>query len=141
MLLSCEIRCEVPERLFIPHPNGIVTGGAVELGNDVVLLQQVTLGCRSAYAGVTEDDGDPRLGEGVYIGPGARILGPITIGEWSIIGANAVVTASVPAYSIVVGYNKVLELTTRDIQQPTKPLNVPGPVTNIGTQESATSDR
>ena len=113
--LACEIRCGVPERLFIPHPNGIVTGGEVQLENDVVLLQQVTLGCRSAYARVDENDGDPTLKEGVYVGPGAKILGRITVGEWSIVGANAVITENIPAYSIVVGHNKLLATTTREL--------------------------
>src|SRR4051794_31223925 len=57
--LSCEIRCPVPERLFLPHPNGIVAGNHTRLANDVVLLQQVTLGCRNAYSGLPEEDGDP----------------------------------------------------------------------------------
>jgi serine O-acetyltransferase len=116
LLIGCEIRCHVPERLFIPHPNGIVTGNNVRLGNDIVLLQQVTLGCRSAYSHVTKDDGDPTLEAGVFVGAGARILGRVTIGEWSIIGANAVITEDVPAYSIAVGYNKLLQMTTRDLQ-------------------------
>jgi serine O-acetyltransferase len=101
--------------LFIPHPNGIVTGGEVQLENDVVLLQQVTLGCRSAYAGNSKNDGDPTLKEGVYVGPGAKILGRITVGEWSIVGANAVITENVPAYSIVVGHNKLLPTTTKEL--------------------------
>jgi len=113
--LACEIRCDVPERLFIPHPNGIVTGGRVQLENDVVLLQQVTLGCRSAYTGTSENDGDPTLKEGVYVGPGAKILGRITVGEWSIVGANAVLTEDVPAYSIVVGHNKLLRTSSREL--------------------------
>ncbi|MDR3458982.1 MAG: serine acetyltransferase [Verrucomicrobiae bacterium] len=113
LVLACEIRCDVPERLFIPHPSGIVTGTRVQISNDVVLLQQVTLGCRSAYQGGVPDDGDPTIEEGVYVGPGAKILGRVTIGAWSIIGANAVVTASVPPHSIVVGHNKILPQTTK----------------------------
>ena len=62
-----------------------------------------------------KDDGDPILKEGVYVGPGAKILGRITIGEWSIIGANAVVTESVPAYSVVVGHNKVLRMKSTEL--------------------------
>jgi serine O-acetyltransferase len=116
LLLGCEIRCKVPERLFIPHPNGIVTGGHVVLQDNVVLLQQVTLGCRNAYAHVTCDDGDPTLEEGVFVGAGAKILGRVVIGRWSIIGANAVITENVPAFSIVVGYNNVLEQSTQQLR-------------------------
>lgn len=115
LLLACEIRSQVPERLFIPHPAGIVVGNGARIANDVVLLQQVTLGCVNAYAGVAKNDGDPTLEEGVYVGPGARILGRVTIGAWSIIGANAVVTKSVPAHSIVVGHNKILAASTKDL--------------------------
>jgi len=115
LMLGCQIACAVPKRLFIPHPLGIVTGEQAQLADDVVLLQQVTLGCKSPYAGVMKDDGDPILKEGVYVGPGAKILGRITIGEWSIIGANAVVTESVPAYSIVVGHNKVLRMKSTEL--------------------------
>ena len=115
LLLGCEIRSQVPERLFIPHPTGIVVANGARIANDVVLLQQVTLGCVNAYAGLAKTDGDPTLEEGVYVGPGARILGRITIGAWSIIGANAVVTQSMPAYSIVVGHNKILPTSTKDL--------------------------
>jgi serine O-acetyltransferase len=116
LLLACEIRSEVPERLFIPHPAGIVVGNGARIGNNVVLLQQSTLGCRSAYANTLAEDGDPTLEAGVYVGPGARILGRVTIGAWSIIGANAVVTENVPPYSIVVGHNQVLSATTNDLK-------------------------
>jgi len=77
-------------------------------------MHQVTLGCRSAHAGVSPDDGNPVLDQGVYVGPGARVLGNIWIGEWSIVGANAVVTKSIPPNSIVVGYNKVLSKPTKE---------------------------
>src|SRR5262245_35218664 len=72
LIMGCQISCAVPERLFIPHPLGIVTGEQARIANDVVLLQQVTLGCKSPYAGVIKDDGDPTLEEGVYVGPGAK---------------------------------------------------------------------
>jgi serine O-acetyltransferase len=114
LLLACEIRSEVPKRLFIPHPAGIVVANGARIGNDVALLQQVTLGCRSAYADSVANDGDPTLEVGVYVGPGAKILGQVTIGAWSIIGANAVVTENIPPYSVVVGYNKILSETTVD---------------------------
>jgi serine O-acetyltransferase len=112
LVIGCEIRSPVPARLFLPHPNGIVVGNSARIANDVVLLQQVTLGCHYAYADSMTVDGDPTLEEGVYVGPGAKILGRVTIGAWSVIGANAVVTISVPAHSIVVGHNKILAART-----------------------------
>lgn len=108
LLLNCEIACEVPDRLFIPHPSGIVAGRESELSNDVVLMQQVTLGCRRPYCNDIKEFGYPILKEGVYVGAGAKVMGRVIIGEWAIIGPNAVVTIDVPAYSVVVGYNKIL---------------------------------
>jgi serine acetyltransferase len=111
LLLNCQIGCRVPERLFIPHPSGIIVDSDWQIHNDVVLLQQVTLGAITPYVPKDSkpDEPFPILGEGVYVGPGAKLLGHITVGEWSVIGANAVVTISVPPYSIVVGHNRILE--------------------------------
>jgi len=120
LLLGCEIRSPIPQRLFLPHPNGIVIGNHVEIADDVALMQQATLGCRAAYADVIKNDGDPVIEQGAYIGPGAKVLGKIRIGAWSIIGANAVVTENVPPHSTVVGFNKILQRT--EILPPTEPV-------------------
>jgi serine O-acetyltransferase len=87
------------------------------IGNDVVLLQQVTLGVVGPYyhSEIDPTKVDPILKDGVYVSPGAKILGHITIGEWSVIGANAVVTTDVPPYSIVVGYNRILERKSSEL--------------------------
>ena len=105
----------------MPHPTGIVVGSTARIANDVVLMQQVTLGCRSAYAGIMKGDGDPTINKGAYIGPGAKVLGKISIGAWSIVGANAVVTENVPPYSIVVGHNKILPRTSYEVFSTSKP--------------------
>lgn len=103
-LLGTEIACALPESLFLPHPYGIIVGGPVRLGNYVVLMHQVTLGGKSPHLGDHEyDDQFPVLEEGVYVGAGAKVLGNCTIGEWSIIAANAVVVADVPPYSVAGG--------------------------------------
>jgi serine O-acetyltransferase len=117
-LIGCDIGCTIPDRFFIPHPNGVVVDTLCQISNDVVLLQQVTLGGLNPYhdSTIRVEDVDPILKEGVYVGPGAKILGHITIGEWSIIGANAVITKDIPPFSIVVGYNKILEKKTKDIK-------------------------
>ena len=53
----------------------------------------------------------PILEEGVYVSMGAKVLGPVTIGAWSVIGANAVVTEDVPPFSTVFGNNRILRST------------------------------
>jgi serine O-acetyltransferase len=73
-------------RLF--HPVGVVVGPGCTVGARCTLMQGVTLG---AGAG-----GSPTLGDGVFVGPGAAVLGALKIGDRSVIGANSVVVASVP---------------------------------------------
>jgi serine O-acetyltransferase len=82
--------------LFLPHPNGIVMHRDVVIGANCMIMQQVTIG-QLAEGGV------PRLGNGVYVGAGAKIIGPVTIGDGAAIGANAVVLSDVPAHSTAVG--------------------------------------
>jgi len=109
--LGCEIsfNCKIPQRLFLAHPNGIVVGAHTELGENVVLNHQVTLGGKNPhFNGKSVEKEYPVLKEGVYVGAGAKILGHIIIGEWAIIGANAVVTKDVPPYATVVGFNKII---------------------------------
>jgi len=82
--------------LLIPHPNGIVVHPDAEIGPNCLLFQQVTLG-------TTTRPGLPRLGANVDVGAGARILGPVTVGDHARIGANAVVLDDVPARVVVAG--------------------------------------
>jgi serine acetyltransferase len=117
LLLGCDIRCEIPSSLFIPHPTGIIVDTHCVLGNNVVLLQQVTLGVQYPYGRIANEIRDPVLKDGVYVGPGAKILGQITVGEWSVIGANAVITCDVPANSIAVGHNKILKMSTLELER------------------------
>lgn len=83
--------------LVLPHPNGIVIHPDSEIGPNCLLFQQVTLGTVEGRAGA------PRLGLHVDIGAGARILGPVHIGDHAVIGANAVVLKDVPAHATAVG--------------------------------------
>ena len=107
--LGTDIGCDLPERLFLPHPFGIIVGAFSELGNDVTLNHQVTLGGKDPWCTKEDIRGEfPKLRDGVYVGAGAKILGGITVGEWAIIGANAVVTKDVPAGATVVGYNHII---------------------------------
>jgi serine O-acetyltransferase len=90
---------KIGPRFFIDHGMGVVIGETAEIGADVTLYHGVTLG------GVRMEKGKrhPTLGDGVVVGTGAKVLGAITIGEGSRIGANAVVVRSVPPNSVVVG--------------------------------------
>jgi len=85
--------------LFIDHGMEVVIGETSEIGEDVTLFHGVTLGGTSLKKGKRH----PTLGDGVVVGTGAKILGAITIGDCSRVGANAVVVRSVPADSVVVG--------------------------------------
>ena len=89
----------IGQGLFIDHGMGVVIGETAEIGQDVTLYHGVTLGGTSLEKGKRH----PTLGDRVVVGAGAKILGAITIGEDTRIGANAVVVKSVPANSVVVG--------------------------------------
>lgn len=84
---------------FIDHGMGVVIGETSEIGANVTLYHGVTLGGTSLNKGKRH----PTLGEGVVAGAGAKILGAITVGAFSRIGANAVVVKDVPPNSVVVG--------------------------------------
>lgn len=94
--LPCEAR--VGRRLVIEHFGGIVVSGDAVIGDDVVLRHGVTLGLRR-----TGTAGAPVVGNGVDIGAGAKILGPVRIGDGAVIGANAVVLCDVPPGALAVG--------------------------------------
>jgi serine O-acetyltransferase len=85
--------------LFIDHGAGVVIGETAEIGRDVTLYHGVTLGGTSWNKGKRH----PTLGDGVLVGAGAKILGPISIGAGVRVGANSVVVADVPAGYTVVG--------------------------------------
>ena len=83
--------------LHLPHPNGIVVHPDAPIGPNCLLMQQVTLGLDGTRAGA------PRLGGHVDIGAGAKMLGPVTIGDDATVGANAVVLCDVPPGHLAVG--------------------------------------
>jgi serine O-acetyltransferase len=89
----------IGQGLFIDHGMGVVIGETAEIGEDVTLYHGVTLGGTSLQKGKRH----PTLEDRVVVGAGAKILGAITIGADTRIGANAVVVKSVPANSVVVG--------------------------------------
>lgn len=85
--------------LFIDHGMGVVIGETTEIGDNVTLYQGVTLGGR----GMEKGKRHPTIGHNVLIGAGAKVLGPITIGEGARLGAGAVILRSVPPKTTVVG--------------------------------------
>jgi serine O-acetyltransferase len=89
----------IGRRFFIDHGMGVVIGETAEIGDDVMLYHSVTLGGRTRDGGKRH----PTLEDGVAVGAGAKILGPITVGARSVVGANAVVTRDAPADSVLVG--------------------------------------
>ncbi len=89
--------------LQMPHPNGIVVHPDSKIGPNCLLFQQVTLGTGSRQ-------GLPILGAGVQVGAGAKILGGVHIGDFAMIGANAVVVTDVPAGATAVGVPAVVKL-------------------------------
>jgi serine O-acetyltransferase len=90
---------KIGPRFFIDHGIGVVIGETAEVGADVTLYHGVTLGGTSLSKGKRH----PTLEDRVVVGAGAKLLGAITIGEDTRIGANAVVVQSVPPNSVVVG--------------------------------------
>jgi serine O-acetyltransferase len=96
----------IGRRLFIDHGMALVVGETTEIGDDVTLYQGVTLGGVAPSvnsAAQVHRKRHPTLRNGVIIGSGAQVLGPITVGEGARVGANAVVVADVPAGVTVVG--------------------------------------
>ena len=95
-LNGCDIawQATILPGLRLDHPAGVVIGPAVRVGASCTLMQGVTLG---------DNAGAPMLGDRVYVAPGAIVIGPVSIGDDAFVGANSVVTKSVPADSVVFG--------------------------------------
>ena len=85
--------------IFIDHGHGVVIGETAEIGENVILYQQVTLG----GIGFSSGKRHPTLGGNIVVGAGAKILGAITIGDDTIIGAGAIVVKDIPDHAVVVG--------------------------------------
>ena len=96
----------IGERFFVDHGMGVVIGETAQIGDDVTLYHDVTLG---GVAPSVDSDSQrnqkrhPTLNDGVIVGSGAQILGPITVGKNARVGANAVATKDVPSGVTVVG--------------------------------------
>jgi serine O-acetyltransferase len=100
----------IGRRFFIDHGMGVVIGETAEIGDDVTLYHGVTLG------GTTWNKGKrhPTLGKGVVVGAGAKILGPLVVGDYAKVGSNAVVVKDVPPGATAVGIPARIIMEERD---------------------------
>jgi serine O-acetyltransferase len=90
---------EIAGGLYIPHPYGIIVNRRSQIGENCNIAQHVTIGLKSR----DPNKGCPVLGNRVYVGPGAVIIGGINVGDDVAIGANCVVVKDVPSRAVVVG--------------------------------------
>ncbi len=105
----------IGRRLFIDHGMGVVIGETAVVGDDVLIYHGVTLGGTSLSAAKRH----PTIGERVAIGAGAKVLGPVTIGSDSIVGANAVVVRDAPPGSVLTGIPATVRPRTPDVADAT----------------------
>lgn len=108
LLFGCG--CELPASacqgggMLLPHLNGIVINPSACVGSGCAIYHQVTIG-----AGENNGTfGSPRLGDNVVVYAGAKIIGPISVGNDVVIGANAVVTKNIVSGATVVGANRIV---------------------------------
>ncbi|HYL23633.1 MAG TPA: serine acetyltransferase [Burkholderiales bacterium] len=111
-LLNCRLDCRLRSPLLMPVPMGIVIERGVELGSRVTVMHHVTIGRKDPVAPLGQGGKLAVIEDNVFIGAGAKVLGPVRIGRGAIVGANAVVTRDVPSYCTVVGANRILGIET-----------------------------
>ena len=114
ILTGIDLPCEVTigRRLIIEHFGGIIISGDTIIGDDVIIRNGVTIGLKR-----TNNPGAPVIGNRVDIGTGAKILGPISIGDDVVIGANAVVLQNIPANSLAVGVPAIIKSRQAKIKE------------------------
>jgi serine O-acetyltransferase len=109
-LYCCEINCiEIDKSVMFAHHARGCTIIASKICENVVILQNVTIGTNMKYNKATcewENVGNPIISKNVVIADGAKILGPIIIGENSVVAAGAIITKNIPANSIAYGVNQ-----------------------------------
>ncbi|EGQ7964062.1 TPA: serine acetyltransferase [Vibrio vulnificus] len=103
---NCEVShtAKIHPTVRFGHPTGVIIGSNVTIGAGSVIYQQVTLGSNFKKG----DNQMPVIGERCVIAAGAKVIGKVSIGDGSIVGANAVVTKDVPSSTVVIGANRVL---------------------------------
>ena len=112
---------KIGRRLVIDHGTGIVIGATAEIGDDCLIYQGVTLG----GTGAQKEKRHPTLGNNVMVGCGAKVLGPVKVGDNARMAANSVVLREVPANSTVVGVpGRVVRLNGEKLDQ----IHTPDPI-------------
>jgi len=105
---------QIGKRFFIDHGYGVVIGETVKIGDDVMIYHDVTLGALGWWKANGKAKRHPTIGNKVVIGTGAKILGPVKVGDQAKIGVAAVVIHDVPAKAVVAGsLGKLLKKTYR----------------------------
>ncbi len=102
LLTGIEIHpgASIGKGFFIDHGSGVVIGETAEIGENVLVYHQVTLGNANPSSSGKRH---PTIGSNVVIGAGAKLLGPVIVGDFSVIGAGTIVTKDIPTHSVVVG--------------------------------------
>lgn len=121
---------KIGKRFFIDHGMGVVIGETCEIGDDVILYQGVTLG----GSGKEKGKRHPTIGNKVVVGSGAKVLGSFKVGDFSAIGANAVVLREVPPNCTVVGIPGRVVNRNGVRLDPLDHGNVPDPVIDLCKQ-------
>jgi serine O-acetyltransferase len=98
LVLGSDVACTLPRSTIIGHPYGIVIHSLTRIGENVTIMQNVTIGERRPG-----ESAGANLGDGAVIGAGAILLGPVQIGEGATVGAGSVVLNDVPPHATVVG--------------------------------------
>lgn len=115
----------IGRRFFIEHGAGVVIGETTEIGEDCLLYQQVTLGATGSQKGKRH----PTLKNGVIVGAGAKVIGSLTLGNHSKVGAGSVVITDVPDYATVVGVpGRVIVQKVRNDEGVLMPTRMPDPI-------------
>jgi serine O-acetyltransferase len=117
----------IGEGFFIDHGSGVVIGETAEIGNNVTIYHQVTLGGTGKEKGKRH----PTIGDDVVIGNGARVLGPFTVGSGSRIGAGSVVLKEVPPNTTVVGNPGRIVMANGKRVDRLDHVHLPDPVMNM----------
>jgi serine O-acetyltransferase len=99
--IEIAVRCPIGRGLFLPHTQGTVIG-AWSIGDNATIFQGVTLGAKELDFSYTEES-RPKLGDGITIGSGAKVLGGLTLGDGVRVGANSVVLSSFTDSVLLVG--------------------------------------
>lgn len=104
ILLHCALPKSIGGGLRLPHPYGIIISNYSVIGDNCTIFHNVTLGANEHRPDYRNG---PILGNNVYIGTGAILIGPIIVGDGAVIGAGAIVTKDVPSNAMVIDTNQI----------------------------------